>query len=82
MTNEELIEQLKTLPPKADVLCLWDGSPRSEIEHAWLSHSGQVILADNDEVCYAVNDRPVQCGRTLGIWRSPLKRKAPAPKSP
>ena len=58
MTNKELIVLLQQLPPDAKVMHLWDGAARTEINHVWLSRSGDVITADNNMVCYNTSERP------------------------
>ncbi len=59
MKVHELIEVLKMMPQDAPVLHLWDGEPRTSIEHVWLSKSGCVVTADLDERCYSDDARPV-----------------------
>lgn len=46
MKNEELIKILSELPKEAEVLHLWDGSPRTSIEIVYLSKSGNIITSD------------------------------------
>lgn len=59
MTVVELIGLLNGLPRNARVMHLWDGEPRSEIEHVWLSKDGDVVTADHGDVCYSDGGRPV-----------------------
>lgn len=59
MIVSKLIEALKTMPPDAQVMHLWDGSARTQIQHVWLSKGGEVVTADEDEVCYIDSHRPV-----------------------
>jgi hypothetical protein len=58
MTVRELIERLKVMPLDADVAHLWDGEPRTNIEHVWLSRAGDVVTADNGMVVYSTEARP------------------------
>jgi hypothetical protein len=58
MTVKQLIAALETMPPDADVMHLWDGHPRTTIEHVWLARAGYVVTADYDMVCYHGNSRP------------------------
>ena len=59
MKVQDLIEVLKTMPQDAYVLHLWDGAPRTAIEHVWLSRDGIVITADCGEHCHSEEDLPV-----------------------
>lgn len=59
MTAKELIAMLAKMPPDARVFHLWDGGLGTEIEHVWLTRSGNVGTGDNDHVCYETEDRPV-----------------------
>ena len=54
----KLIELLQTMPQDAEVLHLWDGEPRTGIEHVWLARDGSVVTADNRMVCYSTESRP------------------------
>lgn len=58
MNVKQLIEILKQMPPEAEVRCIWDGEPRSEIVHTWLARNGVVMLADSNEVVYSEESRP------------------------
>ena len=58
MKVKDLIEQLKAMPPEAEVFHLWDGEARTEINCVWLAQSGKVITADFDEVAYSTKTRP------------------------
>ena len=59
MNVRELIEALGSLPQDAKVTYLWDGEPRSTVVHAYLARSGDVVLADDCELVYDQEDRPV-----------------------
>lgn len=59
MTAKDLISVLASMPPDANVTYLWDGGARSIIEKVWLARSGEVVIADNDEICLNTSDRPV-----------------------
>lgn len=59
MTVAELIEQLKRMPPDANVWHLWDGALRTEINYVWLARNGVVGTADYQHVCYDTDERPV-----------------------
>jgi hypothetical protein len=58
MTTRELIKKLQSMPPGAPVLHVWDGEPRTEIEHVWLSRNGDVMTAADNEVVYSTDARP------------------------
>lgn len=58
MTVEELIIQLKKMPPKARVFHLWDGEPRTAINVVYETKNGCVMTADYEMVCYSTNARP------------------------
>lgn len=59
MKVSELIEKLIEMPQDAEVLHLWDGSPRTSIEVVYLSKNGDVITADYNMVCYYDDARPI-----------------------
>jgi hypothetical protein len=46
MTNAELIEYLKKLPPTKPVALFWDGNPRGEIEGIVNDDSEIVLVGD------------------------------------
>ena len=58
MNVRELIEALGSLPQDAKVTYLWDGEPRSTVVHAYLARSGDVVLADDCEPVYELEDQP------------------------
>lgn len=58
MTVKKLIEELKAMPPDVEVMHLWDGEPRTTIEHVWLARGGFVVTSDDGMVCYSENSRP------------------------
>lgn len=70
MKVQELIDALSSMPPDAEVLHLWDGEPRTAIEHVWLSIAGDVITSDDGQVCYNHKDRPESASKAR-YWRSP-----------
>ena len=75
MTVKQLIAALETMPPDADVTHLWDGAPRTGIEHVWLARAGFVVTSDYDEVCYDDDARP-ESAPTRAVeryWHSPQK---------
>ena len=73
MKVSDLITRLQQLLPDADVVCLWDGEPRSEVEHAYLARDGYVVLADFDEVCYSTGARPADAPteEENPYWKTP-----------
>ena len=73
MNVTELIAALQTMPADADVLHLWDGAARSGIKHVWLARNGSVVTADNAEVCYYTDDRPLDAptSEQAPYWQSP-----------
>ncbi|QIG69802.1 hypothetical protein EVB81_233 [Rhizobium phage RHph_I46] len=64
----ELIGKLSQMPQNAEVFAIYDGSSYTRVEHAFISRSGKVNLADNDEVVYHDADRPLD---------SPTKKERP-----
>lgn len=58
MNVKQLIELLTQMPLEAEVRCIWDGAPRSEIAHVWAARNGIVMLADSEEVVYSKESRP------------------------
>ena len=58
MKVADLVSELLTLPQDADVLSIWDGEPRTDINAVWLSRSGRVMLCDVDDVVYSEESRP------------------------
>lgn len=79
MIVKDLIEILKTMPQDAPVLHLWDGAPRTAIEHVWVSRGGIVITADCGEHCYANEDRPSSAPTEdqQPLWHTPAKPMTP-----
>jgi len=73
MLVKELIDELQKMPQDAKVSHLWDGSARTNIEHIWLSKSGDVVTSDFDMVCYYDGDRPTSAPTKVEqpYWRSP-----------
>lgn len=73
MTARELIEELKKMPPNAEVSHIWDGAARTTIEHVWLANSGEVVTADRLEVVYDDEDRPVGAPKSVDqpYWKTP-----------
>lgn len=77
MKVSRLIELLQTMPPEAEVFHLWDGELRTAINHVWLTRGGDVATADNDEVCYTTESRPVDAPTSEQdpYWHSPKKSR-------
>ena len=59
MKVSELIEVLKKMDQGADVYHLWSGELRSTIEHVYMGKFGACVTADENEVAYSDNARPV-----------------------
>jgi hypothetical protein len=76
MTAKDLIALLAKMPPDARVFHLWDGGLRTEIEHVWLARSGVVATADDGEVCYDTEDRPMDAPTSEQdrYWKTPEPR--------
>jgi hypothetical protein len=72
----ELIKELKGMPKDANVYHLWDGELRTEIQHVWLSRGGDVVTADNEQVCYSTESRPCEAptSKQSSYWKSPKNR--------
>jgi hypothetical protein len=49
MTAFQLIEHLSQLPANATVHVFTDSAIRIEVKDVWLTHYGQIVLADEDE---------------------------------
>ena len=58
MKVKELISKLSTMDQEADVLHLWDGELRTEINNVYMGKTGLCITADCDEVAYSDEARP------------------------
>jgi hypothetical protein len=73
VTALELIEALKKMPPDAKVCHLWDGALRTEINHVWLARCGVVATADDEQVCYDSDERPMDSPTTGEdrYWQTP-----------
>ena len=73
MLVKDLIAELQKMPQDAKVSHLWDGSARTNIEHIWLSKSGEVVTSDFDMVCYDDADRPASAPTRVEqhYWYSP-----------
>lgn len=46
MTASDLIAELQKMPSTAKVVYVWDGCARSNVNDAWLSRDGRVVLVD------------------------------------
>ena len=68
-TVKELISVLQTMPPKANVMVIWDGCMRTHVHFAWLARNGCVALADYSDVVYNEDERPNEDQ----YWRTPEK---------
>ena len=75
MTVAELIVRLQAMPPDAPVFHLWDGEPRTKIEHVYLTCEGAVGTADFDEPVFSDSSRPVDAPREVEVlvWMTPQK---------
>lgn len=73
MKVAELIAELQKMPQDANVWHLWDGDPRTQIAHVWLSRAGAVVTADSGMMCYSTNARPPEApdSKTDLYWKSP-----------
>lgn len=73
MKVQQLIAQLSTLPPDADVVAVWDGAARNGINVVWLARSGTVCLGDEGAVVYDTEDRPASAPTTAqdAFWATP-----------
>ena len=74
MTVIELIGLLNGMPRSAEVRHLWDGEPRTDIEHVWLAKDGSVVTADHGEYCYSDEGRPIGAPTPdeKPMWHSPV----------
>jgi len=59
MKVNELIVRLTQMDQEADVYHLWDGEPRTIIEHVYMSKTGLCVTADFSMVAYSNEGRPV-----------------------
>ena len=72
MKVKDALELLSQMPPDADLRYLWDGEARSVVCHVWKARNGDVILADQDEPVYAVDERPADApSEEDSLWRTP-----------
>jgi hypothetical protein len=73
MTVKALIEALQDMPQDVQVFHLWDGEPRTCIEHVWLARAGYVMTADHAEVCYSDDPRPASAPtcKEMPYWETP-----------
>jgi hypothetical protein len=73
MIVRKLIEALGAMPQDAEVLHLWDGAPRTGIEHVWLARSGDVMTADDEMVAYDTDARPLDAptAEEDEYWKTP-----------
>ena len=75
MKVSDLINGLQKMPQDADVLCLWDGELRTEVNIIYESKGGDVVLADFNDVCYSTNSRPKNAptASSSPYWHTPKK---------
>ena len=52
MIVRDLIAALQALPPESEVVMLWDGDIRSDVDAAWLTQGGQVAVGPSWEQIY------------------------------
>ena len=73
MTVQQLINKLHELPHYAKVWFIWDGAARSEADHVWLAKSGDVVIAEADDMVYYDDDRPMDApfAKDAPYWRTP-----------
>lgn len=73
MKVRELIEKLQDMPPDADVMHIWDGAARTEINFVWVSKSGKVMTADYGQVVYRDVSRPLgaEDEKANRYWQTP-----------
>ncbi len=70
----KLVLKLLFMPITAKVKHIWDGEPRTAINHIWLSHQGEVMTADNEEIVYTSRHWPENINRDREkIWRTSEK---------
>ena len=76
MKVSELIEELKSMPQDMEVAHLWDGAPRTLINHVWLARDGYVVTADDRMVCYETGARPINAPTEEEdrYWESPTNK--------
>ncbi len=59
MKVKQLIKELKKMPQNAKVYHIWDGEPRTEINHVYFSKSGKVMTLDDiNEKVYTDKHKP------------------------
>lgn len=83
MIVKDLIEILKTMPQDAPVLHLWDGEPRTEIQHVYVTRGGWVVTADCGEHAYSDDGRPASAPTfdprdIRSLWYTPATPQKPA----
>jgi len=76
MKVSDLISHLQSMPQHVDVACIWDGEPRSSIDHVWLApdteEGPQVMLASFGDVVYNYRCRPVgHQDKEMPYWHAP-----------
>lgn len=57
-----------------EVVHIWDGAAHTNIEHVWETSNGKIATADNNEVVYYDEDRPVgsPSQQEDEYWRTPI----------
>ena len=58
MNVSQLIVELQKMPKDSEVLMIWDGASRSDVDYVWNARSGAVILCDRGDAVYYDMDRP------------------------
>lgn len=75
MTIQTLINKLAQIQaihgPDAEVWAIWDGEPRTSVDHVWFSMDGQVMLAEANEVVYSKESRPAWAPADGVRWMTP-----------
>jgi len=65
------------MPQEANVVQLWDGAARTNIEVVYVARDGDVVTADYDMVCYYDRSRPPEAPteKEMTYWSTPKKIK-------
>lgn len=73
MKVKELIEELKKCDMNSDVVHLWDGELRTEIEHVYMGKEGRCVTTESDMVAYSDEGRPIDAPSSKDdpYWHTP-----------
>lgn len=75
MKVKQAIELLKNMDQEAELMHLWDGECRTDIELIYMGKTGVCVTADFDQAAYSDECRPIDAlsEKESPYWSTPNK---------